>query len=223
MSILSLAYVFCLVLGGVFVTLSVFGGLVDSDADVDADVDADLDVDLDADADFAASPDADGVGGHSGDIEVAVARRFNPFVSFKFYTFALTFFGLTGVIFSTFGLWESALGVFGLSSVTGLSAGMAMAYALFWLNQTGDSDAITERDYVGLNARVMLPVGGEKVGKVRLQIKGRTIEMPAKAADDDVVFDFNEECFVLGIEDGVVEVVQTPRELATAQATAARR
>lgn len=219
MSILSLAYVFCLILGGVFVTLSVFGGLMDSDADVDADVD----VDLDADADIAVDLDAGGADGYGGDIEVAVARRFNPFVSFKFYTFALTFFGLTGVIFSVLDLWQSPTGVFALSSVTGLMAGLAMAYTLFWLNRPGDSGAITERDYVGLQARVMLPVGAEKVGKVRLQIKGRTIEMPARAADGEVAFDFNEECFVLGIEDGVVEVVQTPSELAATSASVGRR
>ena len=43
-------YLICLLVGGFFVLLSIFGG-ANSEADVDADFDADLDADFDADAD----------------------------------------------------------------------------------------------------------------------------------------------------------------------------
>lgn len=221
-STLLLIYIFCMVFGGIFVGLSVFGGLFEGDADLDGDadfdVDADADFDVDADADFDVDADADaGAGsvldgghnhGYDGDIEVSIGRRFNPFVSFKFYTFGLTFFGLTGVLFTALNLIESSAAIFALSLGMGLFAGMGMAYALFRLNASSGSQGVTARDYVGLPAKVMLPVSPQRNGKVRLAIRGRIIEMPARAADDEVVFDFGEDCYVLGIEDGVVEVVR---------------
>jgi hypothetical protein len=213
MSALFLTYLFCMVLGGVFVALSVFGGFFDSDADLDVDSDFDLDVDADVDVDMDAGLDH----GYHQDIEVSVARRFNPFTSFKFYTFTLAFFGLTGVVFTMLGLWANTAGVFILSLMMGLFAGLGIAYTLFKINDNSASSGITARDYIGTAAKVMLPVRAGKTGKVRMHIKGQTIEMPARPADDEVVLDFNQDCFVLGIEDGVVQVVQPSALLSSSQ------
>lgn len=217
MSAIFLTYVFCLIVGGAFVALSVFGGLFDADVDsdfdvdadadfdVDADMDVDADLDMDADADF--DLDADHHGGYDKEIEVAVSRKFNPFTSFKFYTFALAFFGLTGVIFEGLRLWESTFGVFGLSLAMGLVCGVGVAYLMHVVNQSEGGEGVTERDYMGASGKVVLPVRSGKRGKVQMYLKGRTIEMLAEPADDEVVLDFNEECFVLGVEDGVAKVV----------------
>ena len=211
MSLMLLTYVFCLIVGGAFVGLSVFGGL--GDADVDADMDADFDVDADMDADFDVDADVDGDfdldvdDAYDKDIEVAVGRRFNPLTSFKFYTFALAFFGLTGVVFTLLNLWASTMGVFLLSLGTGMFAGVAVAWALHLVNQSEGSEGITNRDYMGASAEVVLPIGSGKRGKVKMHLKGRTIEMLAESPDDEVVLDLNEECFVLGVEDGVAKVV----------------
>lgn len=215
MSLMLLTYVFCLIVGGAFVGLSVFGGLgdadveadMDADFDVDADMDADFDVDADMDVDADGDFDLDVDDGYDKDIEVAVGRRFNPFTSFKFYTFALAFFGLTGVVFTLLNLWASTIGVFVLSLGTGLFAGLGVAYALHLVNQSEGSEGITDRDYVGASAEVVLPVRSGKRGKVKMHLKGRTIEMLAESPDDEVVLDLNEECFVLGVEDGVAKVV----------------
>ena len=203
MSAIFLTYIFCLIVGGAFVALSVFGGLFEADADIDADADFDVDGDFDADADF----DGDLDHGHDSEIEVNVSRRFNPFTSFKFYTFTLAFFGLTGVIFEGLGLWESTSGVFGLSLVLGLLSGLGVAYAMHAVNSSEGSAGVTERDYMGASGKVVLPVRSGKRGKVQMHIKGRTIEMLAESVDDEVVLDFNEECFVLGVEDGIAKVV----------------
>src|SRR5690554_5868019 len=199
-STLLLIYIFCMVLGGIFVGLSVFGGLFEGDADLDAA--GDIEIDAEVDADF----------------EVSIGRRFNPFVSFKFYTFGLAFFGLTGVLFTALNLMQSSVGIFALSLGMGLFTGLAMAYVLFRLNASGGSEGITSRDYAGLPAKIMLPVSAERNGKVRLSIRGRIIEMPARAADDEVVFDFGEDRYVLGIEDGVVQVVRPSALLGASEA-----
>jgi len=223
-STLLLIYIFCMVLGGIFVGLSVFGGLFEGDADLDAagdieiDAEVDADFDVDADADVGGDIDFNYEHGYDGDIEVSIGRRFNPFVSFKFYTFGLAFFGLTGVLFTALNLMQSSVGIFALSLGMGLFTGLAMAYVLFRLNASGGSEGITSRDYAGLPAKIMLPVSAERNGKVRLSIRGRIIEMPARAADDEVVFDFGEDCYVLGIEDGVVQVVRPSALLGASEA-----
>lgn len=215
MSALFLTYIFCLIVGGAFVALSVFGGLFDADADVDADMDVDMDAvfdvdgDFDLDSDFDADGDfdLDGDHGHDSEIEVNVSRRFNPFTSFKFWTFALAFFGLTGVVFEGLGLWESATGVFGLSLVMGLLSGLGVAYAMHAVNSGSGGEGITENDYRGASGKVVLPLRAGKRGKIQMHLKDRTIEMLAESVDDEVVLDFNEEVFVLGVEDGIAKVV----------------
>jgi hypothetical protein len=141
-------------------------------------------------------------------VEVVRQKRFRPLYSFKFWTFFLAYFGLTGVVFEAFGLMESTLGIFGLSVGLGLFAGLFSSYLMHLVDRDDVSAGVTAHDYVGSSAKVTLPLSGRERGKVRMMVKGKMIEMPAESADDDeVVFDLNEECFVLGVEDGVAKVV----------------
>lgn len=194
-------YAFSLIVGGVFVLLSVFSGAGDADAGADMDHEFELDADHDCDMHF----DGDGAG---HDIET-FGRRYNPFKSFKFYTFSMAFFGLTGVIFTLFKLLGNPLATFGLSGVMGLSAGLAVSYILHIANQSEGGKGIGENDYQGAIGRVILPIQEGQRGKIRMQIKGRTVDILAVGEDGDVVLDFNSECIVLGIEDGVARVIHS--------------
>jgi hypothetical protein len=187
-------YVFSFIVGGVFVGLSVFSGLdkafdVDKDIDVDGDGDVDVDKDLDID-----------------DVETVTGRRWRPWRSFKFWTFFLAFFGMTGTLFTTLSLWGSAVGVLALSVVLGLFAGLGVSYGLYVAGNSLGGKVASERDYVGIQAQVVLPVSGERYGKIKLRHKGRILELPARPDDDNVVFALNEECVVLDVEDGVARV-----------------
>lgn len=207
MTLLSI-YVFCLIVGGAFVALSVFAGIGDADADFDTDfdADADFDADFDADADADFDADADADADHDHEIEVSNRRKFTPWLSFKFWTFALAFFGLTGVIFEGLGLIDSSMAVLGLSAGLGLISGLGVAWAMHKVGYSEVTRGITENHYLGQTARVVLPIRGTRRGKVQMQIQGKTIEMLAETVDDDVIFDLDQECFVLGVEDGVVQV-----------------
>lgn len=194
-------YAFALIVGGTFVVLSVLSGA----GGLDADADMDHDFDLDAEHDFEVGVDVD-ADGH--DIET-FGRRYNPLKSFKFYTFFLGFFGLTGVIFTFFNLLANPWVTLGLSGVMGLSAGVAVSYILHLANQSEGGAAISENDYRGTMAQVILPVGGGQRGKIRMRVRGRTIDLLAVSDEDDVILDFNEECIVLGVEDGIARVVHS--------------
>lgn len=214
-------YVFSLILGGIFVVLSVVAGIGDADADfdvdaeadfdvdMDADIDADFDVDADADVDVDADADidADADGEGTPDIETRIGKKFRPWFSFKFYTYALGFFGLTGVLLTLIGQGETVLGI-GASAVMGLLAGLGASYLMHY----GDKDsaaarATGQRDFLGAQAKVLLPIKKGERGRVRVNIDGRTVDMRAETEDEEVVLDMNDQCFVLDIDDGVAKVL----------------
>ena len=208
----------------------------DADLDFDADADADADFDGDFDADFDADVDSGGgldlssldpaafdlegagldvsdlehdglTGTHAGDLEVHDQRRFNPLFSFKFYTFFLAFFGLTGMLFSWLELWSTPVGVAAASVGMGLAAGLGMTYAMHLAN-SGNTRGIVGSDYLGASGTVVLPIEPGQAGKIRVTIQGRTFDMRARLADDEETdLGIDDHCFVLGVEDGVAEVV----------------
>lgn len=196
-------YLFCLVLGGFFIALSVFAGLGDGDVDLDFDADADMDFDVDVDADVDVDGDVDG----DHEIEGSQRRRYRPWLSFKFYTYLLGFFGLTGVLASLVGHGETLAGI-SLSVVMGLVAGLGVSYLLHYANRDSDlNKALGEEGLIGSTARVLLPLQKGRGGRIRVRYQGRTMDMRAVTDEDGVVFDQDQEVFVLGIDDGVARVV----------------
>lgn len=226
-------YIGSLILGGVFVSLSVISGLggdgdmevdkefefdkeialeFDKDFDLDADADADVDADLDLDGDGDVDADDLAVAlAADKDIEVASGgRKFRPYLSFKFYTFSLAFFGLTGTLLTL--LSGGVMLTFVLSLIMGLGSGLGMTYLLHAANRSEGGKVGTGKDLVGTTAKVTIPIRPGQMGKVKLRFKGQIVELMAAQYepdedDEEVVFDFDQECLVLGIEDGVVQVM----------------
>ncbi|MFU8807377.1 MAG: hypothetical protein ACNA8W_26445 [Bradymonadaceae bacterium] len=200
-------YLFALFLGGIFVVLSVFAGLGEGDADLDLDADADFDIDVDADIDVDVDADADADADADKEFETGLGKRFRPWFSFKFYTFTLAFLGLTGTVLTGLNLWDNVLGVLALSIAVGLISGLGVSYLLHYAEKGESGRAVGESDFVGAQARVLLPVKEGQRGRVRLRHHGRTIDMLADVDDAEVVLDLNEECYVMSVEDGVARVV----------------
>lgn len=208
-------YLGTFIFGGVFVLLSVMAGLGDADVDLDLDVDADVDFDVDADADFDVDADADvdvdadvdADADQELDIETRVGKKYRPWFSFKFYTFATCFFGLTGLLMSVIGMGESLLGI-GLSAAMGLFAGLGVSYMLHVAgSEAAAVRTTTERDFLGAQAKVLLPIEKGERGRIRVNIQGRTVDMRAETEEEGVVLNMNDECFVLDIEDDVAKVI----------------
>jgi len=204
-------YVFCLVFGGLFVAMTVFAGL-GSDGDLEADGDGEfgldkefeIDNEFEFDKEFELDKDFDGA--VDKDFETQSGPRFRPLRSFKFYTYSMAFFGLTGTLLTALGL-ASAVVSASLAILMGLGAGLAVSYVLYVGGLSEGGRATNDDDFVGLTARVLLPVKKGQRGKVRVNIGGRAMDVMAVTDDEGVVLDLNESCFVLGIEDGVARVV----------------
>jgi hypothetical protein len=151
------AYLVCLVLGGVLVGLSAFGGLgKDFDKpDLDApDVAAEIAVAGPAREDTDARRPSRG-------------PRWSPLASVRFWTFGGCFFGLTGVALSLFTtLGELAVAL--TSAAAGLSVGLSAAWAMRALR--APVGAVPGADaLVGEIGALLHPLAPGRTSKARLE------------------------------------------------------
>lgn len=175
-------YLAALVVGGVLVVGSLVTGLDDHELDADADGE------LDADADGAA------------DVWL-------PFASLRFWTFVLAFGGLTGTLLTFFALappWLTAVLALGVGWV----CGAGVSWAIRRLRRDEISSEVREADYVGASARVLLPVGRGRTGKVRVEVRGRSVDAIAETEDEGEL-PLDGEVLVYDVrEDGVLLVTR---------------
>ncbi len=213
-------YLGALVLGGVLIGASIVLGAgdadldldsdldVDLDADVDLDVDADLDLDADLDADVDADLDADADAGHAVGHDLD-AGTWLPFLSLRFWTFALMSFGLTGTLSRL--LLDVALPVeLGTSVLVGLGIGWAAAWTFRRLKNTTVSGSTQLTGLQGTEATILLPVGPGKVGKVRALVDGQAVALLARTGDD-ALLPRREPVLVVDVQDGVAVVTAIRR------------
>lgn len=175
-------YVFSLIVGGVLLAASILlGGHDDADLDVDADVDADIDADADADGalDKDIGLDED-VGGH-GDL----SGFLYTFLSLRFWTFFLAFFGLTGLTLDGLDLVSSQWLGLALASAMGLLTGSGAVAVLRHLHADSSGAVAESRDYIGKTARVVVPFDGKAMGKVRVDIKGNQVDLLATGLEGE--------------------------------------
>ncbi len=189
-------YLFALIVGGVLLGASILlgGDHGDADADADVDVDADADVDAHADVHVDHSHGSMDVGGHgTADFFLWTFR------SIRFWTFFLAFFGLTGLALTWLGLIESPLVGLALSLGMGGVTGLAAAAVLRRLSSDESGSVASANDYVGKTARVVVPVTKGGVGKVRLQLRGTTVDVLA-TTDDDESYSSREEVLIIEMD-----------------------
>jgi membrane protein implicated in regulation of membrane protease activity len=188
-------YLFGLIVGGVLLGSSlILGG---HDADADADVDADFDADLDADADADAHLGdhlAHGAPVASTGADLVLWR----FRSLRFWTFFLAFFGLCGTLLEGLGLVESPLLTLVAALGMGGFAGFGSTEVVRRLSADTSGAAPESQDYVGKSARVVVPVRPGGVGKVRIQLKGTTVDVLAETLEDE--FEAREEALIVEMD-----------------------
>lgn len=189
-------YLIALIIGGTLVLASLlFGGDSDADADVDVghvDVDASVGVDADVDVDADVGADV-----HAGGVDFST---WLPLVSLRFWTFFAAFFGLTGtaLTFADPGLGRIATGV--IAAGVGYASGLGVMAAFRYMRKSQTSIAVRRDDYIGAGATVMLRVAKGQLGKVRMELKGRTVEALA-TTEDERPFAVKEKALVYAVND----------------------
>ncbi len=187
-------YLFSLIVGGVLLGASILlGGQDDVDGDVDADADADVDVDADADADLEAEAD----GGLDKDFGHGDPAGFlYAFLSLRFWVFFLAFFGLTGMTLDGLDLVSSPWIGLALAIAMGAGTGFGAVTLIRRLGSDKDSRVTTDQDYIGKTARVIVPIRGAGMGKVRVDIRGSSVDLLASGLEDETYDDVEEVLIV---------------------------
>ena len=177
---LGMIFVYCAVIGGVFLLLQLLMMFIGSDEGGDiGDVDGGFDGDID-----------------SGDINGhASSSLFFEIFSLRTVASAVTFFGLVGMAVLRSGGTESQAISFGAI------AGMASLYGVYWiykqlyrLQSSGNQNI---QNAIGLPAQVYIPIpaANQGRGKVQFQMQGRIVEYQA-VTDDDVKLATGEHVYV---------------------------
>ena len=219
------AYVFALIVGaGILTIQSILGSKdadadadhdfdADGDADLDGDFDADADLDADADVDADADADADGetdIDGHSAQ-EVAWDGGFVAlFLSVRFWVFACLGFGLSGSLLTLTSVGAIPTAITAI--VLGLTCGLGAALAFRTLKRT--SGALAEHaghSAVGRIARVIVPLPETGIGKVRIELGGRSVDLMAKSTG--LRIERGDQVVIEDVEGEIAQVCRAPEEL----------
>lgn len=176
-------YWISLIVGGVFVLLSLLGG-------GDTDVDADTELDLDTEADPGAG---------SGWIDLFSLRTVFLFAAF---------FGLCGTLLPL----ADVTGITRLvaSLGVGLTVGIGGNYIIKRVGYAHISSEVTASDLEGRTGEVIIPFGHSDRGKITLVTKGQRMQFQARGFEGSRdVFAEGEEVVVIRMEGAIAEVVKT--------------
>jgi hypothetical protein len=170
-------YLFCLVLGGGFLLVSLLGGGGDADVDLDASVDLGG---LDAGGGLESGADVHGFDIGAGDAhagavhhDAAASRIF----SLRTLVYAMFGFGATGATLTALSVGTLVAFVFAL--VGGTGAGILVASLFRWLATTASGDAPRDAGLVGLTGTVTLPLSPSVPGNVVVERGGRRVTLRA--------------------------------------------
>lgn len=189
-------YLFALVLGGVLLGASLILGGHGAPGEGDAS------------ADGAAHPDAPD--------EAGVESLLVAFLSLRFWTFFLAFFGLTGVVLDGLGLVASSLLAAVLSAAMGVATGAAAVWVMRRVRGDETNSAAIAKDYVGRTGRVLVGLGPGKVGKVRLEVRGASVDLLCVPIDGQTV-EPKEEVIVVEMDGTHAKVAKLASERPSAR------
>ena len=133
------------------------------------------------------------------------------FLSPRFWTFLALAFGISGLLMTAFAL-SSAPIVFAIAAASGLASGTFAAFVLRILKQGQVSSGSSAEEAIGRVGHVLVQCEKGRVGKVRVALRGQTIDLLAMAGDDTVAL--GARVLVEDIEGGIARVTRAPDELA---------
>ncbi len=195
-------YLFSFALGGLLLLASILLGDKDGGHDGDGGADAPTGGDQGVYHDV---PTAHGVPAAPG----AIAGLFTAFLSMRFWMFFLAFFGLTGLVLDGLDLIPSNGLALALSLGMGLATGLITVAVFRHLSTSETSTAASVGDYVGKSGRVLIGFGAGNLGKLRLTLKGTTVDVLA-TTDEERPFTVGEDALVIQMNDTTAVVARVP-------------
>lgn len=127
--------------------------------------------------------------------------------------FVLATFGVCGLVLRAAGTTSGTTLV--AAAGAGVAAG-ALNSALFsYLRRTGSTSDVSDRQLAGATGRVVLPVAGERRGRVAVDVGGQQVYLSAEAMPDaPAELEVGAAVLVVEVERGVARVSRLDPELA---------
>ena len=162
-----MVYLIALIIGGVMLALTlVLGGALEHDADAGGDVD------------HGGGADGD----HAGPLDAVFGWL--PVTSLRFWTFFAAFFGGVGTVLSAWSL-AGPVPAAVLAVAAGWLSGLIMDRSMKFLRRSDSDSSLGGGDVIGAGAVVLVPVASGAAGKVRVRLKGRSVDLLAHTDDDE--------------------------------------
>lgn len=159
-------------------------------------------------------PGGDGGASHGLDHGVldshgSLSGLFTAFLSMRFWMFFLAFFGLTGLVLDGLDLVPGTGLALGLALAMGLVTGQVTVAVFRHLSTSETSTAAGAHDYVGKSGRVLVGFGPGELGKLRLTLKGTTVDVLA-TSDEEQRFAIGDSALVIQMNETTAVVAREP-------------
>jgi membrane protein implicated in regulation of membrane protease activity len=148
-------------------------------------------------------------GGHEAAHDHPASGVMMVVLSLRFWTYALLGFGLVGSSLRFLSLGGAATPV--AATIVGVLGGLIASVTFGTLSRTAVSSSADPSELVGQLGRVLLDVAPGRHGKIRLKLRGQTIDLLA-LADNDTLAE-GAQVLVVGLRDSVALVRPAPPEL----------
>lgn len=139
-----------------------------------------------------------------------------PFFSLRFWTYALSAFGIVGLL-STW-LTNTAFPVELASCVAaGIIAGLVAQYGFLLARKSESDSMVRESDIVGKVADVQVAVRGSECGRIRIESRGEFLDLLAQspsgetflAGEKVVIVDLNGSTAIVASSEAIFENIET--------------
>ncbi len=148
--------------------------------------------------------DGDGVPDHDGDADTSLL------LGARFWLFLALAFGIAGSLLTLFRL-ASPGATLGLAAGSGLASGLFAAAVIRALKRGQVSSIASAHEAIGKVGDVLVPCEKGRVGKVRLELRGQTVDLLAMSNEP---LPAGTRVVVEDLEGDIARVIQAPSELA---------
>lgn len=132
------------------------------------------------------------------------------FLSLRFWIFTALGFGMAGSLLHYLNL-AAPLVVFALAVASGLGAGIFASLVFRLVMRTSVSSTADVTHARGTVGRVLIPVGKQKVGQIRVVLRGQSVDLVAKTDGEELAR--GDQVIVEEIEGNTARVSKSPPEL----------
>lgn len=205
-----IVYLACLIFGGIILGASfLFGGDHDTNIDTDHTLDFDHSGELPVDSggiEIEHSPNDINVSLHNDHLSVSEAATF---FSIRNMIFFITFFGLTGTVLSLM----SVISMITLICSIGIGASAWLfGYKLMkYLKSSESGEGLSIYSLKGKSAKVIMPIGKNRKGKVQINTGSQSLQLIAKASDISETEEFKkgDEVLIIEVRENYVYVINS--------------